>query len=92
MSASTIMHTHRSQSVRLRLSAVASLLLGIAMLPGCNQVETAGCGPIAKSLRPVDSQVYTVRLGSMAADAQEPCVDGPEPRPLSSPRSTRAFD
>jgi hypothetical protein len=68
------------------------LLLGMAMLPGCNQVETAGSGPIAKSLRPVHSQVYTVRLGSMATKDQEPRIDGPEPRQVSSPRSTRAGD
>ena len=84
------MTTSRTHPVSLRVAASAVLLLGMIGLTGCNQVETAGCGPIAAALRPVDSTVYTVRLGSMDPDTQEPSDH--EPDRERRPRSSRAVE
>ena len=78
------MTTPRTHFVSPRVAASAVLLLSMTGLSGCTQVETAGCGPIAASLRPVDSAVYTVRLGSMDPDTQETSRHELEPRPRSS--------
>ena len=86
------MTTPRTHFVSPRMAASAVLLLSMTGLAGCNKVETAGCGPIAASLRPVDSTVYTVRLGSMDPDTKETGRHTLEAEVEPRPRSTRAVE
>ncbi|MDG2291327.1 MAG: hypothetical protein P8L37_01615 [Phycisphaerales bacterium] len=76
-----------------KCTIIAMMALVACMGTACHQVQLAGGAHLAPPLKPVQSKVYPVRLGSMATTSELTPRDGEQdPWRISPPRTTHATE